>query len=133
MKTHRLPGLLFEQLIEVDAVLVELADAVAHVEERQQPGGVPGGACGKLGLLDQHHVGPAQFGQMVEHVAAHDAAADHHHPRLIAQAKAFPVLHARLVVSKVLDSEPEFAPWSASNRAGTTGALLAKPEERCLR
>ena len=95
MKTYRLAGLRLELLIEVDAVLVELADAVAHVEEWQQPGRVPGGAGGELGLLDQHHVGPAQFGQMVEHAAADDAAADHHHPRLILHASPLLSLHAR--------------------------------------
>ena len=52
MKTHRLAGLRLQLLVEVDRVLVKLADAIAHVEERQQPGGVPCGACGELGLLD---------------------------------------------------------------------------------
>ena len=88
MEAHRLPGLFLQLLIEVDRVLVQLADAVAHVEERQQPGRVPGGACGELGLLDQHDVGPAELRQMVEHAAADDAAADHHHPRLIPHAPA---------------------------------------------
>ena len=88
VEAHRLPGFRLQLLIEVDRVLVQLADAVAHVEERQQPGRVPGGACGELGLLDQHDVGPAELRQMVEHAAADDAAADHHHPRLIPHAPA---------------------------------------------
>ena len=89
VEAHRLPGLFLQLLIEVDRILVELADAVAHVEERQQACGVPSGACGELGLLDQHHVRPAELRQMVEHAAADDPAADHHHPRLIPHVPPF--------------------------------------------
>ena len=80
VETHRLPGFGLEPLIEVDRVLVQLADRVAHVEERQQARGVPGRAVGEVGLLDQHRVRPPQLGEVIEDAAANDAAADHHRP-----------------------------------------------------
>ena len=63
-------------LVQVHRVLVELAHGVAHVEQRQQAGGVPGGAGGELGALQQGHVRPALLGQMVEGADADGASAD---------------------------------------------------------
>ena len=83
-----LAGLRLERLVERDRVFVDLADRVAHVEQRQQAGGVPGRAGGQLLALDQHHVRPALLGQMIERRDADRAAADHHHARL--------ALHRRL-------------------------------------
>ena len=77
-----LPGLLRQALVEVDRILVQLADRVAHVEERQEPGGVPRRSRRELRALEQHHVGPALLRQMVERADADDSAADHHHPRM---------------------------------------------------
>ena len=42
----------------------------------------PGGARGQLRALDQHDVGPAELGEMVEHAAADHAAPDHRHPNM---------------------------------------------------
>ena len=39
---------------------------------------MPGGARGQLVALQQHHVGPAELGQVVEDAAADQPAADHH-------------------------------------------------------
>ena len=49
-----LPGLRLQRLVERHRVFVDLADRVAHVEERQQPGRVPGRAGGQLLALHQH-------------------------------------------------------------------------------
>ena len=114
-------------LVEVDRVLVQLADAVAHVEKRQQPGGVPCRACGELGLLDQHDVGPAELRQVVEHAAADYAAADHHHPRLIPHASAFPALSARLTAREPYHARAAFG----RSPAGRLAHALDPLGERC--
>ena len=77
-----LAGLLRQALVQVDRVLVQLADRVAHVEERQQPRGMPGGSGGELGALDERDVLPALLGQVVERADAHHAAADHQRPNV---------------------------------------------------
>jgi hypothetical protein len=75
-----LTGLRGQALVQVDRVLVQLPDRIAHVKERQQAGGVPGGARRELGALEQHDVGPALLRQVIERGHADDPAADHHHP-----------------------------------------------------
>jgi hypothetical protein len=61
---------------------VNLPDRVAHVEQRQQTGGVPGGAGGELLALDENHVAPALPGEVVEGPHPDDAAPDDDHPSL---------------------------------------------------
>ena len=78
-KAHGLAGLALQLLIEIDAVFMQLADRVAHVEERQQTGGMPGRAVREIHLLEQHRVGPALLGQVIEDADADDAAADDDH------------------------------------------------------
>ena len=82
VEAHVLAGLGRQALVEIDRVLVQLADGVAHVEERQQARGVPGRAGRQLGALEQHHIRPALLRQVVERADADDAAADHDHPRM---------------------------------------------------
>ena len=82
VKAHFLPGLRRQALVEVDRVLVQLADRVAHVEQRQQPGRVPRRPRRELRALEQRDVGPALPGQVVERADADDSAADHHHARM---------------------------------------------------
>ena len=84
VEAHRLAGLGLEPLVEVDRVLVQLADRVAHVEQRQQPGGVPGRAVGEVGFLDQHRIRPPQLGEVIKDAAADDTTADHHRPGMAA-------------------------------------------------
>ena len=80
VKAHILPGLGFERLVEIDRVFVDLADAVAHVEERQQARRVPGGAGRQFGFFEQHGVGPTELCEMVGDRDADAAAADNHSP-----------------------------------------------------
>jgi len=80
VETDVLPGLGRQPLVEVDRVLVQLADRVAHVEERQEARGVPGGTGREFGALDEHDVGPALVDQVIEGADPDGAAADHHHP-----------------------------------------------------
>ena len=74
------PVSLRQALVEVDRVLVQLADGVAHVEQRQQSRGMPGGAGGELGALDQRDVRPALLRQVIERAHADHAAADDQRP-----------------------------------------------------
>ena len=71
-----------QRAVKLHRVLVDLAHRVAHVEERQEAGGVPGRARGQLLALDEDDVRPALLGQVIERRHAHDAAADHHHARV---------------------------------------------------
>ena len=82
-KADRLAGLRLKPLVELHRVLVDLANAVAHVEQRQEAGGMPGGAAGQLTLLQQHRLGaPALLRQVVKGADADDPAANHDNPRL---------------------------------------------------
>ncbi len=82
LEADRLAGLRFEGLVERDRVFVDLADRVAHVEERQKARRMPGRAGGELLALDEHDVAPALLGEMIERADADDPAADDDHPSL---------------------------------------------------
>ncbi len=73
-------GLFLQFLVELHGIFVDLANRVAHVEQRQKPGRVPGGTGGQLLALDEHAVAPALLGQMIKRRDADDAATDHHRP-----------------------------------------------------
>ncbi|MNS47477.1 hypothetical protein D3C72_800080 [compost metagenome] len=73
-------GLFLKLLIELDGIFVDLADRIAHVEQRQKPGGMPGGTRGELLALDENAVAPALLGKMIKRRNADDAATDHHRP-----------------------------------------------------
>ncbi len=82
MKTDVLVRLGGEALVQIHGVLVQLPDRVAHVEQRQEPRGVPGGAGGELGALNEHDVGPALLRQVVQGADANGTTANHHHARV---------------------------------------------------
>ena len=90
VKAHVLAGLGRQPLVQIDRVLVQLADRVTHVEQRQEPRRVPGGACGELGALDQRHVGPALPRQVVERAHTHHAATDDQNPHVRLHSKFLP-------------------------------------------
>ena len=81
-----LPGLGRQALVEVDRVLVQLPDRVAHVEERKEAGGVPGGTGGQLRALEEHDIRPALVRQVIEGADPDGSAADHDHPRMLLHA-----------------------------------------------
>ncbi len=76
VEANRLASLLLEALVKIHRVLVNLPDRIAHVEQRQQSRGVPGGAGGQLGALTQHDIRPALARQMIKGAHADDASAD---------------------------------------------------------
>ena len=77
-----LAGLLLKRLVEAHRVFVNLAHRVAHVEERQEPRRMPGGARGQLLALQEDAIRPAFFRQMIKGRDADDAAAHNHNPRM---------------------------------------------------
>ncbi len=82
MKAHVLAGLGRQALVKIDRVLVQLADGVTHVEERQQTGRMPGRAGCQLGALQQHHIRPPLLRKVVQGTDSDHAPADHHHARM---------------------------------------------------
>ena len=70
-------GLLLEGSVELDRVVVDVAGRVAHVEKRQEAGGVPCGAGGQLVPFREHDLVPAGAGEVIGDRGADGAAADH--------------------------------------------------------
>src|SRR3546814_1024984 len=71
-----LAGDRLDLLVEVDGVSLQLGDVGIAVEGVHAARGVPGRPGGELAALQQHDVAPAGLGQMIEHAAADNAAAD---------------------------------------------------------
>ena len=90
-----LAGLRLERLVQVDRILVKLADRIAHVEQRQQAGGMPGRSGGQFRPLDQHGIGPAFLGQMIQGGNADNAATDHDGTGLVLHPRGLPISAAR--------------------------------------
>ncbi len=72
----RLPGLRFERLIELDAVLEKLHHVEARVELGAEPRGMPSRAAGQFVFLDQDGIAESELRQVVEQAAPGNAAAD---------------------------------------------------------
>ena len=90
---HVQAGCLARQLLELpvdlDRVLLELRDVGIAVDGVHASRRVPGGPGGELGAFHEHHVGPAELGEMVEDRAADHAAPDHDHARVRLHVSAF--------------------------------------------
>ena len=71
-----LAGKLFQFLVELHRIGLQLGDVGIAVQRVEAAGRMPGRAGGQLRALDQHDVGPAGAGEVVEHRAADDTAAD---------------------------------------------------------
>ena len=69
-------GLRLQSPVEIGRVFCEPGPVLARLQLPDEPGRVPGGAGGELLALQQHHVCPAERGQVVGDGAAGDAAAD---------------------------------------------------------
>ena len=72
-----LAGDRLDLLVEADGIGLQLGDVGVAVQRVEAARRMPGRARGQLAPLDQHHVAPAGLGEMIEHRAADDAAADH--------------------------------------------------------
>ncbi len=71
-----LAGLGLEALVKFDAVRQQPGDVGVGAQLADQPGGMEGGPARQFVALEQHHVLPAQPGQMIGDRAADDTAAD---------------------------------------------------------
>ncbi|MNV40417.1 hypothetical protein D3C71_1320230 [compost metagenome] len=80
MQADILAGIGLDLLVELDRVFLQLGDVGVTVDRVHAASRMPGGTGSKLGPLDQNHVRPAEFRQMVEDGTADDTAADHHNP-----------------------------------------------------
>ena len=65
--------------VEIDRVLLQAGDVGVTVQRVHSTGGVPRRPGGQLLALQQHHVGPARLGEVVEHAGADDTASDDDH------------------------------------------------------
>jgi len=72
-----LAALGLDLLVQVHGVLLQASDVGVAVERVHATRRVPRAAGGELLALEQHHVGPAGLGEVVEHAGADDAATDH--------------------------------------------------------
>ena len=63
-------------LIKADGIALQRRHVGVAVQGVEPARRVPGGAGGQLRPFDQHHIGPAQFGQVVKNRTADDATAD---------------------------------------------------------
>jgi hypothetical protein len=82
LEADGLARLLFQRPVKRHRGPVELADGVAHVEQRQEAGGMPGRAGGELLPLEEDDVAPAELRELVERGDPDHAAADHDHARM---------------------------------------------------
>jgi hypothetical protein len=78
-------GLPCKALVQLRRILLELQQAPGGGEVRAIARGVPGGACGELVALDEHDIGPAEPGEVIEGAAADRSPADDHDPRVASQ------------------------------------------------
>ena len=76
MQRAGLAGNLLQLLVELDGVGLQLGDVGIAVQRVEATGRMPGRAGGQLRALDQHDIGPAGAGEVEQHRAADDAAAD---------------------------------------------------------
>ena len=73
-----LAGHALDLLVQLDRVLLEARHVRVAVERVHAAGRVPRRAGRQLAPLEQHHVRPAGPGQVVQHAATDDTAADDH-------------------------------------------------------
>ena len=76
-EAHMLAGFLLQLAVKLDRVLVNLSNAVAHVEQRQQTRCMPGRTTGQLCFFQQDAVfSPALAREVIQRTDADDAAAN---------------------------------------------------------
>ena len=76
MHADGLAGFGLDLLQKVDRVGLKERHIGIGVESMKSAGGVPGRASGQDGALDQRHVGPTKFRQMVKDRSPDDPSAD---------------------------------------------------------
>ena len=64
--------------VKPDRILVQFADRIAEVEQRQQTGCVPSRAGGQFLALQKNNIGPSKLSEVIQRANAHHAAANDH-------------------------------------------------------
>ena len=80
MDAAGLSGGLFDLLVDLEGVVLELRDVGVGVERVHAARRVPGRAGSELGAFEQGHVFPAVLGEVVKDAATDHASADDGHP-----------------------------------------------------
>ena len=75
-KTGVHAGFLRQFAIEPDGIFMNLADRIAHIEERQQAGGMPGRAGCQFLALHKNDIRPTLAGQVIKRGDADNTASD---------------------------------------------------------
>ncbi len=77
----------FDLLVQLDRVLLQLGDVRIAVDGVHAARRVPGRTGREFRALEQQHVLPARFREVIQHARAHDAATDHRHLHMSPHAK----------------------------------------------
>ncbi len=77
-----LSGFLLQGGVKLDGVVVDLGHVEAIAVLRRISGGQPGGPGSQFIFFNQHHIRPAQLGQMVQGAASADSASNDYNTRL---------------------------------------------------
>ena len=80
MQSAGLAGELLELAIEPDGVALQRGHVGIRVQGVEAARRVPRRARSQLGALDEHHVAPAEPGEVIEHAAPDHPAPDHRNP-----------------------------------------------------
>ena len=72
-------GDLFQLFVKPDGIALQRGHVGVAVQGVKAACRVPCGAGGEFRAFDQHDVGPAEFGQVIQHGTADDTAANHDH------------------------------------------------------
>ena len=76
----RLARQVLKLAVKIDGVFLQPRDIGIAVERVHAARRMPGGPRRQFGFFEQHHIAPADFGQMIEHARPDHAAADDHCP-----------------------------------------------------
>ena len=77
---RRLASFLFQAQVELRGVLGQFGHVLAIAKLSDQASRMPGGPRGQFLALQQHHVVPSNFRQMISNGAANDTATDDRDP-----------------------------------------------------
>src|SRR5271156_3684848 len=80
MQPTGLAGYFFQFVVKADGVALQLGHIRIAVESVKAAGGVPRRSRRELIALDEHHVLPTGFGQVVKDAATDDATTDYGNP-----------------------------------------------------
>ena len=69
----------FELAVKLDRVTLQGGHVGIAIQGVKTACRMPGGSGSELGSLQQDHIRPAEFGEVVQNRTTHDAAADHTH------------------------------------------------------